>query len=160
MFLFLPALKEASDFPISIATVGLGDLRFVYTKKLETDLEDVGKAVKGCHDIVEFVPYNAFIAYQNYGGLAREMMLELPEQVISYTRKRNYKNKLLISNGQLENVAVQFQPPFQQLAQSVLGNMNLGQAVYGQPGAPMQHQQSFHPTNNARRSKPIFATTK
>ncbi|KAK8893481.1 hypothetical protein M9Y10_021903 [Tritrichomonas musculus] len=76
------AIVDATDAPLSIIIVGIGDTNFDAMDELDAD--DVplrssrGKVMS--RDIVQFVPFRKFL--QNKGfGLAEEVLAEVPRQV-------------------------------------------------------------------------------
>ncbi|KAK8885105.1 hypothetical protein M9Y10_044234 [Tritrichomonas musculus] len=76
------AIVDATDAPLSIIIVGIGDANFDAMDELDAD--DVplrssrGKVMS--RDIVQFVPFRKFL--QNKGfGLAEEVLAEVPRQV-------------------------------------------------------------------------------
>jgi len=79
------AIVEATDCPLSIIIVGVGDADFSTMNRLDAD--DVplksrsGKTMK--RDIVQFVPFNKF-AQRSGVGLSTEVLAEIPRQVDQY----------------------------------------------------------------------------
>lgn len=87
------AIVEASFFPMSIIIVGVGNADFSAMEELDADkrqLSSNGKVAD--RDIVQFVPLRD---YTNTGSpeltqarLAKEVLAEVPQQLLAYMRKR------------------------------------------------------------------------
>ena len=75
---------EAAKLPISIIIVGLGNCKFTNMKILDGDDEPLCNCngEKVVRDIVQFVSFNQFI--NNPVGLAKEVLLEIPTQVVEF----------------------------------------------------------------------------
>ncbi|XP_078340073.1 copine-8-like isoform X1 [Crassostrea virginica] len=93
------AIVNASRLPMSIIIVGVGDADFTAMNILDGD--DVRVSYNGVNaerDIVQFVPFNDFLNRGNMvlsqAALAKEVLAEIPEQFLSYMKKRNIKPKL------------------------------------------------------------------
>lgn len=87
----LEAIVAASELPLSIVIVGVGNADFSKMNRLDSD-EGTLKAPSGrkaCRDIVQFVPFN------RVGGdpmrLAAETLAELPHQFVQYMKFKNIK---------------------------------------------------------------------
>eukprot|EP00768_Dysnectes_brevis_P002922 gnl/Dysnectes_brevis/2129_a2474_1371.p1 GENE.gnl/Dysnectes_brevis/2129_a2474_1371~~gnl/Dysnectes_brevis/2129_a2474_1371.p1 ORF type:complete len:534 (-),score=145.86 gnl/Dysnectes_brevis/2129_a2474_1371:46-1647(-) len=78
------AIVEASKLPVSIVIVGVGSADFSEMEKLDGDVEPLVSTTgeKPLRDIVQFVPFSAFIS--NPSLLASETLKELPGQVLQY----------------------------------------------------------------------------
>jgi len=79
-------LRTASDLPISIIIVGVGDADFDQMKVLD---DDDGQ-LKLKRDCVQFVPF------RNYNGrplaqLAKDVLAEVPKQLVTYMTQHNIK---------------------------------------------------------------------
>jgi len=77
-------IVHASDLPLSIIIVGVGDADFGNMVVLDADdspLVSEGKQM--ARDIVQFVPFRKF-NNQGYEELARETLAEIPEQLLSF----------------------------------------------------------------------------
>lgn len=93
------AIVKASALPISIVIVGIGDANFKKMHKLDSD--HVRLSVRGREaerDIVQFVQLNKFIAQselnqhvKSQADLAKEVLAEIPEQLISYMKSCDFK---------------------------------------------------------------------
>ncbi|GBG32835.1 Copine-5 [Hondaea fermentalgiana] len=73
-----------SELPLSIVIVGVGAADFTNMETLDADDEPLranGRTMK--RDIVQFVPFRKFYN-QHYTALAREVLAEIPEQLVSY----------------------------------------------------------------------------
>ncbi|KAJ6250416.1 copine [Anaeramoeba flamelloides] len=89
----MSAIIEASDLPISIVIVGIGQENFDSMEKLDSDenlLTYNGKTAQ--RDIVQFVPLREY-KNKGMGELARVTLAEIPRQFFSY-----YKNKNISPN--------------------------------------------------------------
>lgn len=91
------AIIEASNLPISIIIVGVGDADFEAMDELDSD--EVRLNVDGLYatrDIVQFVPLNKFLSKGNsdiksQADLAKEVLAEVPAQLTSFMNKHGYK---------------------------------------------------------------------
>ncbi len=72
-------IKEASGLPLSIIIVGVGNEQFLAMRKLDGD--DNGTKISN-RDLVQFVAFNDFKG--NAAMLAKELLAELPAQLVSY----------------------------------------------------------------------------
>jgi hypothetical protein len=81
------AIVDACDLPLSIIIVGVGEADFSAMEELDGD--DVrltnARGLKATRDIVQFVKFNDF-KNAAPGRLAKETLLELPTQMMSYFR--------------------------------------------------------------------------
>lgn len=95
------AVIEASFLPISIIVVGVGGGKFLDMKTLDQDfgLLKVGND-EACRDNVQFVPMRKFLRLAADGSdnvkwskvaLAKEVLAELPDQLLGYMKKHNLK---------------------------------------------------------------------
>ena len=92
------AIIDASDLPLSIIIVGVGSEDFSAMEELDSDDELLsfrGRTAK--RDIVQFVEMQKFV--KNAGShnvtwnkelLAREVLFEIPEQLVSYMKSKNF----------------------------------------------------------------------
>lgn len=82
-------LVVASELPISVIIIGIGDGDFTNMDILDADddplYDSFGK--KASRDLVQFVPFNKF--RNNGEKLAEEVLEEVPRQVIEYYKMRN-----------------------------------------------------------------------
>lgn len=93
------SIVKASLLPLSIIIVGVGSADFSAMNDLDSDdaiLSAGGK--KASRDIVQFVPLNRFLTRDgNYVHsmveLAREVLFEVPGQVLSYMNLKGFKPK-------------------------------------------------------------------
>merc|ERR1712243_309574 len=93
------AIIDASDLPLSIIIVGVGSEDFSAMDELDSDdslLSHNGQTAK--RDIVQFVEMQKFVsgggshhATWNKDLLAREVLAEIPEQLVSYMRAKKFK---------------------------------------------------------------------
>ncbi|XP_067010984.2 copine-8 [Anabrus simplex] len=89
------AIVEASDLPLSIIIVGVGEADFALMDVLDADtIPLVYNGVKA-RDIVQFVPFRNFQKLHNINQakayLAKEVLMEIPDQIVSYMNSRNLK---------------------------------------------------------------------
>uniref|UniRef100_A0A8C4R4X9 Copine II n=1 Tax=Eptatretus burgeri TaxID=7764 RepID=A0A8C4R4X9_EPTBU len=98
------AVVRAARLPLSIIVVGLGAADFSTMEELDGD-EDGLTAPSGeraSRDIVQFVPFRNFYNAPK-AELAKSILAELPEQVVSYFRQRNLAPHL--ASGLQQNAA-------------------------------------------------------
>lgn len=96
------AIIDASHLPLSIIIVGVGNDDFAAMDELDSDdhlLEFNGK--KAVRDIVQFVPLRNYINssgvwLQTMDGLSRDVLYEVPDQLISYMRAKGIKPKRVV----------------------------------------------------------------
>eukprot|EP00300_Choanocystis_sp_HF-7_P018827 c20151_g1_i4.p1 GENE.c20151_g1_i4~~c20151_g1_i4.p1 ORF type:complete len:273 (+),score=65.07 c20151_g1_i4:612-1430(+) len=84
----LQAIIAASDLPLSIIIVGVGNAEFDSMEILDGDdglLRHNGRVAK--RDIVQFVPFNKFAG--NPARLAKEVLEEIPAQFLGYMKSQN-----------------------------------------------------------------------
>ncbi|KAI9144387.1 copine-1 isoform c [Paraphysoderma sedebokerense] len=87
-------IVSASDLPLSIVIVGVGNAEFQSMDELDSDREMLmdrnGK--RAVRDIVQFVPFRQF-QDPVYGPelLAREVLAEIPNQVVGYMKSKGIK---------------------------------------------------------------------
>ena len=85
----IDSLVEASFLPISVIIIGIGDANFSNMNILDADEEPlIDRNGRKCdRDLVQFVPFKKF----SYNGemLAREVLEEIPKQVIEYYEHQN-----------------------------------------------------------------------
>lgn len=98
------AIIEASNLPISIIIVGVGDANFDAMDELDSD--DVRLGVDGMYaarDIVQFVPLNKFIsrgsAIKSQADLAKEVLAEVPAQLTSFMNAHGLKPQTQPANA-------------------------------------------------------------
>lgn len=80
---------RGSSNPLAIIIIGVGDADFTDMDKLDGDDEALYSSAYKKYaeaDIVQFVPFNEF--KQNPQLLAKETLKELPNQLLTYMRKR------------------------------------------------------------------------
>ncbi|VVC25773.1 Hypothetical protein CINCED_3A006086 [Cinara cedri] len=100
MFQTKQAIIKASTLPLSIIIVGVGNADFQSMEELDGDtvmLEANG--IKAARDIVQFVPFINFQQIENPLNaklyLAREVLAEIPAQLIGYMNSRKIVPKQL-----------------------------------------------------------------
>ena len=82
-------LVESSFLPLSIIIIGVGKADFYSMIELDSDKNPLvnSKGVKAERDLVQFVP---FLKYEsNPENLAKEVLAEIPRQIIEYYKKSN-----------------------------------------------------------------------
>ncbi|XP_064607159.1 copine-8-like isoform X2 [Liolophura sinensis] len=92
----ISAIVAASSLPMSIIIVGVGDADFTAMDILDADDDPlVSNGRRAERDIVQFVPLKNFVNRQGMNvqltqaRLAKEVLAEVPTQVISYMKKNN-----------------------------------------------------------------------
>lgn len=95
------AIINASTLPISIIIVGVGDSKFDRMDELDSD--NTRLTVDGRYaerDIVQFVPLNNFMTqkgnvyFKARAGLAKEILIEIPQQITGFMESRGYKPEI------------------------------------------------------------------
>lgn len=97
------AIINASQLPISIIIVGVGNAEFDAMDELDSD--DVRLGVDGRYadrDIVQFVPLRKFLSnhgpfIKSQADLAREVLEEIPEQMTGFMRSKGFKPNISVS---------------------------------------------------------------
>ena len=89
------AIVMASELPMSIIIVGVGDEDFSAMEELDCDKgrlkSDIGKATR---DIVQFVEMRKFLTgggYWDQQGLAKQVLAEVPKQLVKWMTMRGLK---------------------------------------------------------------------
>lgn len=87
----LEAVVQASNLPMSIILVGVGNADFTNMNLLDSDDGHLKapSGSKAIRDIVQFVPFNKFA--NDPARLAAETLAELPKQVVQYMKIKNIK---------------------------------------------------------------------
>uniref|UniRef100_A0A8D2NJL7 Copine 5 n=1 Tax=Zosterops lateralis melanops TaxID=1220523 RepID=A0A8D2NJL7_ZOSLA len=91
------AIVNAAKLPMSIIIVGVGQAEFDAMVELDGDdirISSRGKVAE--RDIVQFVPFRDYMsggpgAGLSMAGLAREVLAEIPDQLLSYMKARGIK---------------------------------------------------------------------
>ncbi|OHT03805.1 Copine family protein [Tritrichomonas foetus] len=87
----IDAIVDATDSPLSIIIVGIGNADFQAMDQLDAD--DVpllsSRGVRMKRDIVQFVPFTRFLKNGGF-GLAEEVLAEVPKQVDDYCSTHNF----------------------------------------------------------------------
>uniref|UniRef100_A0A183SEZ7 Copine domain-containing protein n=1 Tax=Schistocephalus solidus TaxID=70667 RepID=A0A183SEZ7_SCHSO len=86
----------ASRLPISIIIVGVGSADFSAMEELDgDDVRLTSRGQRAERDIVQFVPFDDFCGYESLLELKRELaravLAEIPDQLISYMRSKAIK---------------------------------------------------------------------
>ena len=96
-FLFLQEIVAASDLPLSIIIVGVGNEDFSAMEALDSDdglLRHGGKVA--ARDIVQFVELRKFVTPDKLWDkalLAKEVLAEVPQQVTGWMKMKNIPPK-------------------------------------------------------------------
>jgi len=120
------SIVRAAYLPMSIIIIGVGNGDFGAMETLDGDegLID-SQGVKCKRDLVQFVPFNKF--KNNPGALAKEVLAELPDQLVEYMRvigkNPNPPNIVDITQMTLQATVVN---PGQPGMMGTQGPMNLG----------------------------------
>ena len=100
------AIVAASELPISIIIVGVGNANFEAMEELDGDVVRLtgpdGRVAS--RDIVQFVPFRNFVPGQNYEkldrisdiaktSLAKEVLAEIPDQLVGYMKAKKIAPK-------------------------------------------------------------------
>jgi hypothetical protein len=99
------AILKASQLPLSIIIVGVGSADFAAMSELDSDEELLSVDGRKCaRDIVQFVAINRFLVsggnhVHSMVDLAREVLFEVPDQVISYMKLKGFKPNQPRGNG-------------------------------------------------------------
>ena len=93
------AIIKASHFPISIIIVGIGKADFTAMDELDCDkgtLTFQGK--KAEQDIVQFIPFHKFSGSFAADDLAREVLFEVPSQLVKFMTRNNIKPQVTLQS--------------------------------------------------------------
>jgi len=84
-------IVNASELPLSIIIVGVGNADFKLMERLDADEEPlVHQGIKMSRDIVQFIPFRKFRT-EHPSRLAAETLAEVPGQVLSWAKLHNVK---------------------------------------------------------------------
>ena len=88
----IDAIVEASDFPLSIVIVGVGNADFSAMEVLDADEEPLVHSVTGRvgRDIVQFIPFNNFKNKPDM-FISKALLEEIPFQCVEYFKSKNIK---------------------------------------------------------------------
>ncbi|XP_071174493.1 copine-8-like isoform X2 [Mytilus edulis] len=137
----IESIVKASNLPLSIIIVGVGNAEFDAMDVLDADDRRLCSNGKyAVRDIVQFVPFRDFLGGKfgsnmniSQAALAKEVLAEIPDQIIQYMKAHGVKPKPAKANvqlpGQQSNVPSQPPPSFQQ--------------SQGQPGYPQGQGQAM-----------------
>mmetsp|Transcript_106698 Transcript_106698/g.309490 ORF Transcript_106698/g.309490 Transcript_106698/m.309490 type:complete len:679 (+) Transcript_106698:315-2351(+) len=114
----MDAIVEAAELPMSIIIVGVGNADFTDMVVLDADDHPIHNSAgkRAARDIVQFVKMNDFNGLGQEARLAKEVIAEIPDQILSYAKMRNIAPKQpvaqemptvegLYMGGQAEEVA-------------------------------------------------------
>lgn len=77
----------ASELPMSIIIVGVGGADFGAMEELDADTVPlVSGGRRALRDIVQFVEFHRFMGHSAKQELAREVLAEVPDQLVSYMK--------------------------------------------------------------------------
>lgn len=83
---------SASEMPVSIIIIGVGNENFELMEELDADnfvlRDSSGRIAK--RDIVQFVKFNDY-AHRGFQAISEEVLREVPDQVVDYLVKNNIK---------------------------------------------------------------------
>ena len=89
------AIVSASDLPLSIIIVGIGNADFSAMEELDSDAEllTAPSGHMAVRDIVQFVPFSQFLSAKSNPSsaslhLARQVLQEIPDQFIGFMKSR------------------------------------------------------------------------
>jgi hypothetical protein len=113
------AIINASKLPMSIIIVGVGDAEFDAMGELDSDNQalTVNNRVAE-RDIVQFVPFQKFMtahfpnAQMRQAHLAKEVLAEIPDQVVGYMKKQGLKPRTPPPNMPIQAPTGPSAPPF------------------------------------------------
>mmetsp|Transcript_32650 Transcript_32650/g.69019 ORF Transcript_32650/g.69019 Transcript_32650/m.69019 type:complete len:841 (-) Transcript_32650:180-2702(-) len=94
------AIVAASNTPMSIIIVGVGDEDFALMDELDADDKDLWSTETKTYmsrDIVQFVPFNNF-KDRSYHELAMATLEEIPREVVNYFTKHGIAPKILVED--------------------------------------------------------------
>jgi hypothetical protein len=102
----IDALVEGSYLPLSVIIVGIGNADFSKMDVLDgNDIPLVSKQqIRWCRDIVQFIRYNKY--KNNDHILTKEILEEIPRQIIEYYTQNNYnpdKIKQIVRLNSMQN---------------------------------------------------------
>ena len=102
----IDALVEGSFLPLSVIIVGIGNADFTKMDILDgNDIPLVSKQqIRWCRDIVQFIQYNKY--KNNEHILTKEILEEIPRQIIEYYTQNNYnpdKIKQIVRLNSMQN---------------------------------------------------------
>jgi len=135
----IDSIVAASDQPIAIIIVGVGNADFSQMDVLDADDEALvsSRGVKAKADIVQFVPFNKYRG-RNSAMLSKEVLMEVPDQVTGWFERHNIKP------GEKKAALAQYSSygslPGMESSPSVnnLFQQNMGGGPFGRaPSAPM-----------------------
>ena len=173
----IDAVVGATDLPLSIIIVGVGNADFDAMNELDADDEPLrasnGKVMQ--RDIVQFVPFNKF-ENGHISALAKSVLEEVPEQITSFMSmkklhplRKNEKNAYLAKQDTMKNIyegpsnLVRREPQkevYPMLQQNEAVNPHYGQQNPPSYGAQIYsqlqlvQQQAFNPNYNPNGNGP------
>eukprot|EP01080_Neovahlkampfia_damariscottae_P006237 gene6237-10243_t len=117
-------IVKASNLPLSIIIVGIGNEKFQNMVVLDADdVPLVSNGVKMARDIVQFVPFKDFKDLP-LDRLAQEVLEEVPGQFVEYMKKNNITPNQVQQN---QNPFSTVQNPWGKIQQNVQPNIVLNQ---------------------------------
>lgn len=133
----------ASELPMSIIVVGIGKEDFSMMKDLDSDdgyLESTKLNRKAVRDIVQFVPFSNFKGKSH--ELAREVLFEVPKQLISYFESKGIVPNRPKNSGDVMSSISSLNPQTPQLHPRRLGPPPLNRPV-STPKLLLEAKQNF-----------------
>lgn len=96
---------EASELPMSVLIVGIGDVPFTTMYRLEEDTKNLCQSGrKSTRQMVQFVSFkNILDKYDETSGgfqLAKQLLVDLPEHLVTYMKMKEIlpKSKEILSS--------------------------------------------------------------
>lgn len=116
----MQAIIRASTLPMSIIIVGVGNADFTAMNELDADtIPLVFNGIQAQRDIVQFVPFRNFQRLHNVGAakayLAKEVLAEIPDQVVGYMKSRNVKPMQSQAQHSTNTSSMAPPPPYSEL---------------------------------------------
>lgn len=154
------AIVDASDLPLSIIIIGVGNADFDAMEELDADEHPLrhsnGQRMK--RDIVQFVPFNKF-KDADIGRLAKEVLEEVPAQITGYMTMKKLHPLRQVSKEELNrtgSILSMYNGPSDIVRASTSAFMKNNMNVQAQPQAPPQVIQA-QPTNINQPINPYYA---
>lgn len=120
---------SAAELPLSIVIVGVGNTRFLRLEKLDGDVEPLcsSEGTPCARDIVQFVQFHKH--RYNPTQLAREVLDEIPEQLLSYMRSKSIKPSDITPGNFRHQESAGPGPYIPTAALNQMNSQSLGQSV-------------------------------
>eukprot|EP00486_Rosalina_sp_Unknown_P000161 CAMPEP_0201566124 /NCGR_PEP_ID=MMETSP0190_2-20130828/5678_1 /ASSEMBLY_ACC=CAM_ASM_000263 /TAXON_ID=37353 /ORGANISM="Rosalina sp." /LENGTH=132 /DNA_ID=CAMNT_0047984403 /DNA_START=123 /DNA_END=518 /DNA_ORIENTATION=+ len=100
------AIVDATDLPLSIIIIGVGNADFDAMEELDADEHPLrhSKGHRMQRDIVQFVPYNQY-KDGDIGRLAKAVLEEVPAQITGYMTMKKLHPLRQVSKTELKQTA-------------------------------------------------------